>query len=132
MSSLIYLNKDPMYYICNPWLQENEFMHALTVYQNNQDYYMKHGLINELKGLEHWFIHVIEPIPQKSVKIEKGIDHNKIYNESLSKWITKEFVKMRGYSFYCRNDIRSKIYVPSKDRTEIIKMLDFIRSVFEL
>lgn len=83
-SELMKLENSPEYYIRNRGLLKHEYEHARLVYENNHDYYYHKGDYTKLNGLEHWFIHVIEPLGDDS-----------------SGWFERESTKIFGYTYHC-------------------------------
>lgn len=105
---LAQLNRSPFYYICNRQLTKEDFTYALDTYINNQDYYLERNDYESLIGLEHWFIHIIEPRP----------------SENIQEWIARENMKLLGYTFHCCNKAKSYIKL---NRKEISIALDDLK-----
>lgn len=72
-----------------PFINITTFDFFLSIYENNQNYYASNlsqftdsELIDRLTRLEHWFLAVIEPVPQKSSELKEWRirEHNKRYN----------------------------------------------------
>lgn len=123
---LMYLDREARFYMLDPWIDEGDFRHALFVYQNNQEYYHHNQMFTELKGLEHWFIHVIEPIPVRRSN-NKEVDKDKRqFNIAINKWLEKELIKKRGYTHYCKQSVRGRVYQSSSSTVEINKFLDLV------
>lgn len=145
MDELMALDKDPYYYVLNPYITIEDFCHAKDVYLNNQEYFLKHGKIEELKGLEHWFIHVIEPIPKRNndPSKDKKVPKSKLstdlrkkqdveYELACNKWLSREMMKSRGYTFYCNKAVRNKVYISASERKAVTEKLDFLKFIMEL
>lgn len=97
-SELMKLDHNPEYYIRNRVLSKDEYEHARLIYENNHDYYYYEGDYEKLNGLEHWFIHVIEPL-----------------GDDLSGWFERESMKMFGYTYHCYDRAKPFLRLSKKD-----------------
>jgi hypothetical protein len=87
-------------------------------------------MFEDLKGLEHWFVHVIEPLPVKRDYKCETTETN--YKDAVSKWLTRESIKVRGYTFYCKSEVRSKVYVSLKEQRWVTNHFSFIKKHLRL
>lgn len=100
---LFYLKHECESYMRNRFMSREKFREALEVYWNNQDYYLERDMIEELKGLEIWFMHVIEPI------------NDPFNKEDVSEWIKKENIKSEFRTNYCSLEASKKLKLTRKD-----------------
>lgn len=118
--SLTYTKEDPYYYIENRDLTREEFRHVLDVYTNNQDYYLEVEQYDKLEGLEHWFIHIIEPRPVTN-------DF-----EEYRYWFQRELAKKSGYSYSCCNEAKKKFSLKKSELIYCFRDLEITSSIFSV
>jgi hypothetical protein len=109
--------REPEYYVRNRNLSKKDFETALDVYVNNQDYFLEKKDYESLRGLEHWFIHVIEPIPRDLFLLDE--------------WIERELAKREGYSYNCPEVAKKKFSLKVSDITFCIKDLETTVLIYE-
>lgn len=107
---LMHTKKEPHYYQRNRKLTKEEFRHTLDVYTTNQDYYLETNQTELLEGLEHWFMHVIEPVP----RLQDYNSHD-IHIQACRSWLERELTKKMGYSYSCNRQARRHISLTKKD-----------------
>lgn len=108
---------DPEYYTRNRNLSREDFEEALDVYVNNQDYYLEKNDCKRLKGLEHWFMHIIEPIPSDP--------------HDLDGWMEREKYKREGYSYNCPDTVKGKFFLKISDLVFCMKDVDRSELLYE-
>lgn len=112
--------RDPEYYVRNRYLSREDFRHAVNVYTNNQDYFLEIKDYQSLNGLEHWFLHIIEPIPNTT----EHADH--------FEWLEREITKRSGYSYSCSQEAKKKITPKKEDLQACFRDLATTRTIFDL
>lgn len=117
---LMFTEKDPQYYVRNRFLTEKEFQHTLDVYTNNQDYYLENAQYDELTGLEHWFLHIIEPRPQSD-------DYEVVYA-----WLERELCKEKKHSYSCSEQALQKLQLGKEELVLAWRDLEFTVFIFKL
>ena len=78
-------------------LSHETFEYLLSIYENNQDYYMYHNMVGDLIKMETWFIKIIEPHPT----VERYMSRCEVA-EIKEEWLTREMTKVTGRSYYSR------------------------------
>lgn len=91
-----------------PLVDVNHFNEAVEIYENNQQYWLKHlktnkKSINELNKLEEWFILILEPMPETDNE------------EEIEYWKEKELHKTKYWqSIYCLEELKNIVKVENK------------------
>jgi len=98
------------------FISSEMFEEILVVYENNQLYYRENMMIEELVGLEYWFMHVVEPPPKV------------VTDQSMTDWEEREATKLLGYSYYCLPCIRNIVNTQSRDFNTILLNSEVVKN----